>query len=196
MFSRPSSSSLRRLPLAYIIPPSAVCTLPLLTKLPQSAHYHHVVSSRWFLQCAIRSTVKQAKRAWSRFCPYLFIRFSRDADLRVQTSILFPFSSSPGLVIVGRATERELVLPWSMYLFERSKNYRIRVVGRQCLPFDHRATTRDLTPCHAAPLSEISDICAPRNKLLIYITTKMMFYSLLCAEIAYEKIRFSKWKLI
>ena len=93
--------------------PLQFAPLPSLTKLPQSAHYHRVVSSQWFLQSATRSAVKQAKRAWSRSfalaSPSAFRETPTYTRIRMRMSVLLSFSSSPELV--GRATRQEIVLP-------------------------------------------------------------------------------------
>lgn len=172
--------------LTSFLPPQ-FAPLPSLTKLPQSAHYHRVVSSQWFLQSATRSAVKQAKRARSRFCSCLSIRFPRDADLRAQSyaNVCPPFVQFIPRTCraSNQAGDRATAEIWSTYLFERSKNYRIRVVGRQCLLFDHEATMRDTLSirviwCCTMPLSEVLDICACNWRF----TTKMPFCSLLCSN--------------
>jgi len=83
-------------------------TLPSLTKLPQSAHYHHVVSSQWFLQSATRSAVKQAKRARSRFRPCFSICFPRDIDLYAHPRAnIYPLSVQLVPRIRGRSCYHE-----------------------------------------------------------------------------------------
>jgi len=69
--------------LIFRLHPSAVCTLPSLTKLPQSAHYHHVVSSQWFLQNGRLGLPlnRLNERGFALTFPSCF---SRDANLRTH----------------------------------------------------------------------------------------------------------------
>lgn len=63
------------------------------------------------------------------------------ARIRARTPIFLPFSSPLPDSSVREGSRVGLV---SVYLFERSKNYRTRAAGRRCLTFDRRATTRNL----------------------------------------------------
>lgn len=101
------------------------------------------------------------KRAWShfRFCLSLFISIyipSRCRFTHIFASEHLPSSfvsvrllpivnvqPGGGDCAVATAATTAVVATWSLYLFERSKNYRSRVTGRRYLPFDREATTRD-----------------------------------------------------
>lgn len=108
----------------------------------------HIVAAI-FVERAIRSAVKQAKRTRSRFrlCPLLFAFRAERRWLRVHPRANHlssfrsvrpsPGSSSSGWELCRRDATR------SVYLFERSKNYRSRAAARRCLPFDRGATTRN-----------------------------------------------------
>lgn len=173
---------------------------PPLTKLRQSAHYHRVASSI-FVEHDSVCRVKQAKWARSRFRLCLFVRFlskRRRLTRALAREHLSSFRSvppPPDSSGWGRPCCRVGLV--SVYLFERSKNYRTRVAGRRCLPFDHRATTRNFAyPCHltsrCASTSRFRKFVHQRQncKLSSYSKTKQT-KSIYCTHLGEREI-FSK----